>query len=110
MDPTPIELKKLEGENALLIGWDDGQRRRYTYGELRKACPCVTCRNEKKQAAADPVKLPILTPLEARPVQVDKMSLAGNYAYRITFSDGHNTGLFTFEHLRELGEVVDSIE
>ncbi len=38
------------------------------------------------------------------------MSLAGNYAYRITFSDGHNTGLFTFEHLRELGEVVDSIE
>ncbi|MCA9020875.1 MAG: DUF971 domain-containing protein [Planctomycetaceae bacterium] len=107
MAPTPIELKKLEGENALLIGWDDGQRRRYTYAELRKACPCVTCRNEKKQAAADPVKLPILTPLEARPVLVDKMSLAGNYAYRITFSDGHNTGLFTFEHLRELGEAVE---
>ncbi|HAH45876.1 MAG TPA: DUF971 domain-containing protein, partial [Planctomycetaceae bacterium] len=68
---------------------------------------CVTCRNAKKQAAADPVKLPILTPLEAQPVNVDKMSLAGNYAYRITFSDGHNTGLFTFDHLRELGEIIE---
>lgn len=107
MELHPTELKKLTEEHALLIGWNDGQQRRYTFAELRKACPCVTCRNERKEAEANPLKLPVLSPVELQPVKVDKMSLAGNYAYRITFSDGHNTGLFTFEQLRELGTIVD---
>lgn len=106
MEPTPTELKLLD-ETALLIGWSDGEQRRYTYAELRKACPCVMCRNERKAAKAEPMKLQVLTPAEAQPVKVNKMSLAGNYAYRITFSDGHNTGLYTFELLRTLGAVID---
>ncbi len=107
MDLTPTELKKLTEENAILIGWSDGQQRRYTFAELRKSCPCVTCRNERKTAQAEPMKLTVLSPVELQPVKVERMSLAGNYAYRITFNDGHNTGLFTFELLRELGEVVE---
>ncbi|QDV50732.1 gamma-butyrobetaine hydroxylase-like domain-containing protein [Gimesia fumaroli] len=106
MDLTPTELKLID-EKSLLIGWSDGQHRRYTFAELRKSCPCVTCRNERKASEAEPLKLPVLSPVELQPIKVEKMSLAGNYAYRITFNDGHNTGLFTFELLRELGTVVD---
>ena len=106
MELTPTELKRLD-DQSLLISWSDGQRKRYAVSELRKACPCVMCRNERKAAAAEPEKLTILAPNELAPLKIDRMVLAGNYAYRITFSDGHNTGLFTFEHLRELGEVVE---
>jgi DUF971 family protein len=34
------------------------------------------------------------------------MEPVGNYAYSIHFSDGHDTGIFTFEFLRQLGEQV----
>lgn len=106
MELTPTEIKRLD-DQSLLISWSDGQRRRYTCAELRKACPCVMCRNERKAAETEPAKLPVLAPNELAPTKIDRMVLAGNYAYRITFSDGHNTGLFTFEHLRELGEVLE---
>jgi len=107
MDLYPTDLKKQNADNALLIEWNDGQRRRYTYSALRKACPCAACRHENSAEMADPMKLPVLSPVELQPMIVEKMSLAGNYAYRITFSDGHNTGLFTFELLRELGTLMD---
>tara|TARA_R110002111_G_scaffold262869_1_gene342120 strand:- start:29092 stop:29415 length:324 start_codon:yes stop_codon:yes gene_type:complete len=107
MDLYPTELKKLDEDNAVLIGWNDGQRRRYPFSSLRKACPCAACRHENSEKVANPMKLTLLSPAELQPIKVDKMSLAGNYAYRITFSDGHNTGLYTFELLRELGEVVE---
>ena len=106
MEFTPTEIKRLD-DQSLLITWNDGERRRYTCAALRKACPCVMCRNERKAAEAEPDQLTILAPNELAPIKIDRMVLAGNYAYRITFSDGHNTGLFTFEHLRELGEVVE---
>ncbi|WP_339734734.1 DUF971 domain-containing protein [uncultured Gimesia sp.] len=106
MDLTPTELKLID-EAALLIGWNDGQRRRYTYLELRNACPCAACRHEKTAEAADPMELTVLSPVELQPIKVDRMSLTGSYAYRITFSDGHNTGLFTFELLRDLGTIVE---
>ncbi|WP_299469692.1 DUF971 domain-containing protein [uncultured Gimesia sp.] len=106
MDLYPTELKLVD-DTAVLIGWNDGQQRRYLFSELRKACPCAACRHKTTGEAADPMKLTVLSPIELQPIKVEKMSLAGNYAYRITFSDGHNTGLFTFELLRELGAVVE---
>ncbi len=106
MELTPTELKRLD-DQTLLITWSDGQRKRYAVSDLRKSCPCVMCRNERKAAEHAPQQLTILAPTELAPLKIDRMALAGNYAYRITFSDGHNTGLFTFEHLRQLGEVVE---
>jgi len=106
MDLSPTELKLID-DTALLIEWNDGQRKRYPFSALRKACPCSTCRHEKDAEANAPMQLTVLSPVDLKPMKVEKMSLAGNYAYRITFSDGHNTGLFTFELLRELGDVLE---
>ena len=39
-------------------------------------------------------------------VRIMGMKPVGNYAYGIEFSDGHDTGIYTFEYLRELGEVA----
>ena len=104
MRPTKIELLPSDG---LAIEWDDGQRREYAFRELRDACPCATCRekrSEPQQAASS--LLPILSPEEARPLKVQGMRPIGQYAYNIQFSDGHDTGIYTFEFLRELGQPV----
>jgi len=100
MDTYPTKLA-LDSPARLVIDWSDGQRRAYSVQGLRDACPCATCR-EKRQAPAP--LFPVLKLQEAQPVRVLGMKPVGNYAYSIEFSDGHDTGIFTFDRLRELGE------
>jgi DUF971 family protein len=49
---------------------------------------------------------PVLTAAEAQPTKILGMEPVGNYAYSIKFNDGHDTGIYTLELLRELGEQV----
>jgi DUF971 family protein len=101
LSPTKLELTD---DDHLAIDWNDGQRRVYTFSELREACPCATCREKRTAAENEPaVLLPVISPEEARPLKIEGMEPVGGYAYSIAFSDGHDTGIFTFEHLRSLG-------
>ena len=99
---------KLTDHNSLEIEWRDGIRLDYPFGVLRKACPCATCR-EKKRAEIEKPKglLQILSAAETVPLAVSQMRPVGNYAYNINFSDGHSSGLFTIELLREIGKPVE---
>ena len=100
--PTNLQIV----EDELQIDWSDGEVRRYSFGELRDACPCATCREKRTHEAekpADPLQLNILSPVEAQPTRVTGMKPVGNYAYTVIFNDGHDAGIFTFELLRELG-------
>ena len=99
--PTKLSLG---GENRLLIEWSDGQRRSYSFRELRDRCPCASCREKRSQPPAGGGLLTVLSPAEARPLKVLGMKPVGAYAYSIDFSDGHDTGIYTFELLRELGQ------
>jgi DUF971 family protein len=103
MDIYPTKLA-LEDERHLRIDWSDGQGRRYRFRELRDQCPCATCREKRKQPAP---MLPVLRDGELQPVRIQGMKPVGNYAYSIEFTDGHDTGIYTFELLRELGQVVE---
>ncbi len=102
--PTHIER---EGTNAIVIQWSDGVSSRYLGDQLRKRCPCATCREKhtgKQQAEqSQPRGLPVLSLAEAQPLRIEGMRPVGNYAYNISFSDGHDSGIFTFEYLREIG-------
>ena len=102
--PTNLQIR---GESTLAITWSDGQVREYAFRELRDKCPCATCR-EKRHAPAKPTLLPVLSAAELQPLRITGMSPVGNYAYSIGFSDGHDTGIFTLDFLRELGAVVES--
>jgi DUF971 family protein len=48
----------------------------------------------------------VLTPAETQPLRIAAMKPTGSYAYAIDFSDGHDTGIFTLESLREMGREV----
>jgi len=105
MGAQPTTIAR-QGEDRLRIGWSDGTQREYTLAELRDRCPCATCREKRTAPPPPPTALPVLSVSEARPLQLTAMRPVGHYAYAIHFSDGHNTGIYTFELLRELGQAV----
>lgn len=99
----PVGLQRLN-QGGLAIDWSDGQRRQYRAARLRDACPCATCREKGKADEAKPATtLPVLSASEARPLEIVAMQPAGQYAYSIQFSDGHQSGLYTFDYLHRLG-------
>ena len=106
MNVYPTKLELVDG-NALRVTWSDNEVRDYAFRELRDACPCATCR-EKRKAPPAPSLFPILTEAETLPLRITGMKPVGNYAYSIEFSDGHNTGIYTLESLRELGHIASS--
>jgi DUF971 family protein len=108
MQPTAISRSD---QNSIVIQWDDGEQTTWTVWQLRKACPCATCREKKKSSALDAAKpkgLPVISAAEAKPLQIESMRPVGNYAYNILFSDGHGSGLFTFSMLHDGYDTVAS--
>lgn len=97
----------LTDAGRLRISWNDGQTREYAISELRQNCPCASCRERRNAPPPSPLELPVITAQEASPLKITKMEPMGRYAYAIHFSDGHDTGLFTLESLRELGTAID---
>lgn len=96
----PVSLAK-DGDDKLVIAWSDGVRSVYTWQQLRKNCPCAGCRDEQMKPP-DPFR--VLKPSELAPLKPVKIEPIGYYAYKITWSDGHDTGIFTLEYLREIGK------
>ncbi len=107
MNYQPTELST-QTPDTLRITWSDGQVREYTVRELRENCPCATCREKRKAPPAPATSLPVLSQAETEPLRISKMQPMGRYAYAIHFSDGHNTGLYTLESLREMGTEVEA--
>ncbi|MEB2344112.1 MAG: DUF971 domain-containing protein [Deltaproteobacteria bacterium] len=85
-----------EGPGALAITWADGHRSVYPVRALRLACACAYCVDEwTGRGQLDEARVPAdVHPLQIAPV--------GRYALRITWSDGHESGIYPFQRLRSL--------
>ena len=106
MEVYPTALERLP-DGRLRITWSDGLARVYTIQQLRNACPCAICREKRIAARLKSSPTPeIIEPDELRPLTLLGMKPVGRYAYSLAFSDGHDTGIYTFDLLRELGELV----
>jgi ATP-binding protein involved in chromosome partitioning len=85
------------GPRTLAIAWSDGREARYDVRELRLQCPCATCRDEMTgERILDPARVPE----DVRPVHLQSV---GNYGLKIRWSDGHDTGIYSYDRLRGLG-------
>jgi ATP-binding protein involved in chromosome partitioning len=83
-------------ENEVQILWKDGHESIYTGHALRVGCRCAICIDEisgNKQLREESISE------DVHPLSIDPV---GRYAIRFHWSDGHSTGIYTFEHLREL--------
>lgn len=93
--PIPIPHAITREDQAIRIEWDrEGHVGVYPARELRLACPCAACVEEM---TGRPLLDPATVPPDVRPV---RLALVGNYGLRIDWSDGHGTGIYTFERLR----------
>lgn len=95
--PTHIE----RGNASLKIRWRDSHRSELSYRFLRQKCPCARC------DAARSGKYPFhILPADDffENLQIADIQLVGRYAVRLVWSDGHRTGIYTFQFLRELSE------
>lgn len=93
---TPQRPVKIEqtSPTQMAITWADGHCSRHTFRLLRLACKCALCRDEMTGRVLN--KLENIAP-DVRPVKIEPV---GNYALRIEWSDGHRTGLYSFDYLR----------
>ncbi len=99
--PTDISLSD---DHCLVIEWNDNASSRIPFKALRDNCPCAHCREAARNLQPAEL-LPVISAAEARPLMIQGMKPLGNYAYTIAFSDGHDTGIYKLELLRQLGDL-----
>ena len=87
-----------EQPGRLGIEWDDGHRSSYRLQDLRRDCPCAACRRDHEASPAGEL-LPILTPGKN---ELRSVTPVGSYAIQIEWGDGHHTGIYSYELLRNI--------
>jgi len=99
MKPVPQEIKSAGGK--LTIVWSDRHASRYDGRELRLACRCAACVDEWTH---ETLVRPSQVPPSISPTAIE---VVGNYALHFNWSDGHNTGIYTYDYLREVCSCDD---
>ena len=94
----PADIQQIGGE--LAIKWDDGRESFIPLEKLRRHCPCAGCQGER-DILGNLYKGPD-QPLTPRSFQLMSIVNVGGYAIQPVWADGHNTGLFSFDYLRQL--------
>lgn len=97
--PASLKVHITTGQGVDVV-WADGHASHYDFSYLRDHCPCALCNDERAKKTEDPSSA--LLPIYKPKVTARGAAPVGNYAVQIEFSDSHSTGIFSFEHLREI--------
>lgn len=98
--PWPTELRLNPDRDTLSVAYDDGSHYALSAEYLRVQSPSAEV---KGHGPGERQTVP-----KKRSVTISGLEPVGNYAVRIVFSDGHDTGLYSWSYLRELGEEEDT--
>lgn len=85
-----------ESDSVISINWSDETETKYDAANLRRACPCAGCVNEWTGEKI------LKTEKVADDLSFSSISIVGRYALNFHFSDGHDTGIFSFQYLLNL--------
>jgi DUF971 family protein len=95
-EPWPTELRLDKDKRILTVSFDDGKSFTIPAELLRVLSPSAEVQGHSPEQR--------VTVAGKRNVGIARLEPVGNYAVRIVFTDGHDTGLYVWEYLRELGE------
>jgi DUF971 family protein len=107
--PADIKVRVSTGAGVDIV-WADGHSSHYDFAYLREQCPCAMCddeRRKKEDVAAHAGGGPgigggaVLPMFKPRPT-ARAAKAVGNYALQIDFSDGHTTGIYSYDYLRTI--------
>lgn len=109
--PTHLDLKK---DRGLTIAWPDGATSYYSIAYLRRMSPSADMRELRTQMERNPLTvLPSSTFADgsggggASGLVALSAELVGNYAIKIVFSDGHATGIYSWDYLRKIDPAAN---
>jgi DUF971 family protein len=88
------EARRQPAERLLKLTWNDGHSAEYPYDYLRGYCPCAVCQGHEA------VHIRFFPPRAS--VDLVRIEPVGQYGLSLVFSDGHGTGIYRFEFLREI--------
>lgn len=98
---TPVQIKIIN-KTHLMIKWDNGNESKIELKYLRDECPCASCKGEtvllKTYRPPAPVKD------NPQMYKIKDIQTVGGYAIQITWGDGHNTGIYTWDYLKQLSD------
>lgn len=101
--PAPTELKLRRKSRLLAVTFDNGEQFNLPFEYLRVFSPSAEVRGH----GGEPFGLPKVLVYGKENVDIKKVEPVGNYAARLVFDDGHDSGLFTWQMLHELGKRFD---
>jgi DUF971 family protein len=101
-DPLHIAISKSKGMN---IDWADAHHSGYPVEYLRDECPCASCSGAHgappaKSGYSNSASVPF--PMFKPRLRMENVEEVGNYALRIRWSDGHDTGIYSYDYLRRI--------
>jgi DUF971 family protein len=102
MSRTPQNLRVISADRVLEVIWTPELVDRLPYRYLRLECPCAACINE---FTGERILQPETVPQDVRPTAVE---FAGNYGLKVFWSDDHNSGIYTWDHLARLSAALRS--
>ena len=98
---TAIDIEVDMKQDEVRITWADGHHSTFSFDHLRQICPCATCNEQRLNH--DPLR--VLSPdqivAKANLPADNPVEMVGNYALQFFWGDGHRTGIYTFEFLRQ---------
>ena len=97
--PTAVTADR--SQRTLIINWSDGRECRYSFAGLRAVCPCVECKGGHAQMGGPP-DMAAYHQAQDADLTLEQVQPVGSYALQFFWSDGHSTGLYTWEYLRQL--------
>jgi DUF971 family protein len=100
--PKHLDLQRKSG---LRIDWNDDVRVFYPVEFLRRMSPSADSKATREELEQNP--LAILPCSNDAPITIEDVELVGNYAIRLTFSDGHSAGIYSWDYLRQLEVPTD---
>jgi DUF971 family protein len=98
MPPVPKSIK-LSAPGGVAIQWSDGHASIYESATLRKKCPCAQCRDNPPQVDSEDNPFRVIG---REPIRVQSAEAVGRYAIQFFWNDGHSSGIYTYEYLREI--------
>jgi len=97
--PRHLDLRR---DEALEVEWADGTRSTYPIAWLRRMSPSADAKALRDEQARNPLTVLPASTFSDTPLRAVDAELVGNYAIRITFSDGHSTGIYSWDYLRSI--------
>ena len=97
----PTNITADRNDRTLIIEWNDGKECRYPFAGLRAVCPCAECQGGHDNMGR-PADKALLYSANDDELTMESLEAVGSYALGIHWSDGHDTGIYSFTQLRDL--------